>query len=1007
MATQSRIGWRPYVNVVTQVVNAVDADATAFITAAGITDLTQASAINTLVNDLKTYGLWTKMRALYPFVGGSATSHKFNLKDPRDLDAAYRLVFNGGWTHTSNGALPNGTTGYADTKLVPSSILTSPFIGYYSRSNTNTGTDQIDMGAKDPNNRYLWISAWYNGSGFSNILARNSSLGVLLNGGATTDSRGWCWTNKVSTTAKLGKNSTILTSATDTETPPNTTIFIGAYRADNNPALYSNRETAFSVIADGMSDTDTTNLYTSIQKFNTTLGRHVGTPYVSDADAVSFLTAAGITDGTQAAAINTLVTDLKVAGIWTKMKAVYPFVGGSATSHKFNLKDPRDSDAAYRLVFNGGWTHTSTGIKGNGTTGYANTYLSTHTLAMNSGFGYYSRTNSTVGSQADMGALWYYPVQSSGVGMSSGTTYISMNSNDFISFSDTDTRGFYQGYRINTLVKGLKNTTSYSATIAYSAVNAFSFIGARSEIGAPSLYSVKEFALAYFQENFTDTDASNMYTIVQKFQTTLGRQVDVPVVSDSDAQAFLNAASITSYTQANAVNILVTDLKAAGVWTKIKALYPFVGGNATSHKFNLKDPRDLDAAYRLVFNGGWTHTSTGALSNGTTGYANTYLNLQLLNQNNTHLSLYNNNNYTPTTGSIDMGAYNELGSISGVFIATELVTNLSRARLFITPLDYSITDNRGYYIVNSNSTNTKYHINNTNVAVSANSGSFPLISKNIFIGALNANANYDGANYFSNGLYTFSSIGDGLTDTESTALYSAVQKFQTSLGRQIGTPIYNTNELVLNLDTGNANSYPGTGTIWYDLASGNNGTLVNGSTYDSTNGGSILFDGVNDRVSTFVTKFPDANSKTIDVWFKSTSSVRQGLCGTRPANGVVAGWVFTINRTATGNLTYFHTGSGVAEFSAGIVMNTWYNAVVTHDYTTGLAKVYLNGNLIGSANVGTINSSSFNGTIGDEDGSIPSTPFKGNIPKVVMYNRVLSSTEVLQNFNSSRGRFGV
>jgi len=176
---------------------------------------------------------------------------------------------------SSTGALPNGTTAYADTNLTPSSTLSTPFIGYYSRSNANTGIDQIDMGTKDPNNRVLWISAWYNGSGFSNILARNSSLSVLLNGGATTDSRGWYWTNKVSTTAKLGKNSTILTSATDAETLPTTTVFIGAYRAEFSPALFSNRETAFSVIADGMSDVDTTNLYTAVQKYQTTLGRQV------------------------------------------------------------------------------------------------------------------------------------------------------------------------------------------------------------------------------------------------------------------------------------------------------------------------------------------------------------------------------------------------------------------------------------------------------------------------------------------------------------------------------------------------------------------------------------------------------------------------------------------------------------------------------------------------------------------------------------------------------------
>jgi hypothetical protein len=86
---------------------AVDPDAQAFITAAAITDPTQQTAINTLVVDLKGYGIWTKSKALYPFVGGTASQHKFNLKDPRDLDAAFRLVFTGGWTHSSNGILGN------------------------------------------------------------------------------------------------------------------------------------------------------------------------------------------------------------------------------------------------------------------------------------------------------------------------------------------------------------------------------------------------------------------------------------------------------------------------------------------------------------------------------------------------------------------------------------------------------------------------------------------------------------------------------------------------------------------------------------------------------------------------------------------------------------------------------------------------------------------------------------------------------------------------------------
>jgi len=95
-----------------------DADAQAFITAAAITDATQQAAIDTLVKGMKADGIWTKMKAIYPFVGGTATTHKWNLKDPRDLDAAFRLVFNGGWTHSSTGATPNGTNGFTGVRIV-------------------------------------------------------------------------------------------------------------------------------------------------------------------------------------------------------------------------------------------------------------------------------------------------------------------------------------------------------------------------------------------------------------------------------------------------------------------------------------------------------------------------------------------------------------------------------------------------------------------------------------------------------------------------------------------------------------------------------------------------------------------------------------------------------------------------------------------------------------------------------------------------------------------------
>ena len=168
----------------------IDTDAQAFITAASITDTTQQSAINTLVTQLKTYGIWTKLKAIYPFVGGTASSHKFNLKDPRDLDAAYRLVFNGGWTHSSTGAKPNGTTGWATTYFNPITQLTiqsSNHLSTYLR--TNVDEFSVDMGSfQDPGLGYDIESRWndvlYSFNGIPNVylsFANTDSRGLFIN----------------------------------------------------------------------------------------------------------------------------------------------------------------------------------------------------------------------------------------------------------------------------------------------------------------------------------------------------------------------------------------------------------------------------------------------------------------------------------------------------------------------------------------------------------------------------------------------------------------------------------------------------------------------------------------------------------------------------------------------------------------------------------------------------------------------------------------------------------
>jgi len=256
--------------------------------------------------------------------------------------------------------------------------------------------------------------------------------------------------------------------------------------------------------------------------------------------------------------------------------------------------------------------------------------------------------------------------------------------------------------------------------------------------------------------------------------------------TDPDAQAFITAASITDPTQQAAINQLVVDLKGYSIWTKMKALYPFVGGTASQHKWNLKNPLDTDAAFRLVFSGGWTHSNTGATPNGTNAYASTKLNAKnILTNNNTHLSFYSR---TSTISNVvrDMGAFQDGGN-PGMSLGTNTGVWISDQNDFNIRISSSIASATGFYTgTRTTSTNHKLYKNGSVLGTNTNTNSQILPENNLFISAVNiSSVNNESPSSYSNKQCAFASIGDGLTDTEAANFYTAVQAFQTTLVRQV------------------------------------------------------------------------------------------------------------------------------------------------------------------------------------------------------------------------------
>jgi hypothetical protein len=262
---------------VKQEVAGIDPDAQAFINATGITDPTIESAINTLVIDLKVNSLYTKFKAIYPMVGGTSTTCKYNLIDPQDTNAAFRLTFSGTITFASTGITSNGTNGFANTNFVPNSHLTlnDIHLSAYVRT-AGVKSDNVEMGIQG-GNFALYIAPYYN-AGQQNFRAVNATqVGPIALG---TTIPAFYQVNRISSTqSKQYRNGSVLnTDNVNSETISTRDILLLAYNSGASPGnaeFITDRQNSFASIGTGMSDSEASNFYTIVQNFQTTLGRQI------------------------------------------------------------------------------------------------------------------------------------------------------------------------------------------------------------------------------------------------------------------------------------------------------------------------------------------------------------------------------------------------------------------------------------------------------------------------------------------------------------------------------------------------------------------------------------------------------------------------------------------------------------------------------------------------------------------------------------------------------------
>jgi len=315
---------------------------------------------------------------------------------------------------------------------------------------------------------------------------------------------------------------------------------------------------------------------------------------------------------------------------------------------------------------------------------------------------------------------------------------------------------------------GLDNSGIANGTFSYSGN-----LAAPAERALPAYNNLKN-VKTWVMDGAVPVDAPAYEAETTSYMNAIGIPNDSTVYYATTPQETTGSALWTS------IDTFVKELKSNAILTKMKAIYPFIGGTAIQHKWNLINPLDTDAAYRLTFFGSIVHDEFGMKGNVSNSYANT---------NAFHNAVFtlNSESFGTYQGAALMGEYNTIGCYDGTygshiitdFDGTQSVTRSQSIRTGGDRPRFAVMSSEAMHLINRNSS-AEYRVRKRDQVLTIVKQATGLINLPMFIGA---RRDAGGVNYYSPHKIGFSFLADGLSIAEEDAFVILVNQLQTDLKR--------------------------------------------------------------------------------------------------------------------------------------------------------------------------------------------------------------------------------